>query len=287
MTLDYYEIDLEKNKHNLNKLAELPEIIDIHAHIFPEKIAARAVDSIGSFYQLELSGDGTASSLIEADNRAGISRSLVFSTATVRSQVEPINNFLSTRKNEYSSLIAFGTLHPAQSAIEINETLASFEKLDLKGIKLHPDFQQIEANSDFVLELAAQAGGRYPILLHAGDWRYDFSGPARIADLARKRPDCTFIAAHFGGWSQWQDALAVLSGLDNLYVDTSSTMAFVAPEQIVSLIRGFGSKHVLFGSDFPMWQPYEELVRLASLPLTRAELADIVCYNACSLLAFS
>jgi hypothetical protein len=26
MTLDYYEIDLEKNKHNLNKLAELPEI---------------------------------------------------------------------------------------------------------------------------------------------------------------------------------------------------------------------------------------------------------------------
>jgi len=287
MTLDYYEIDLEKNKHNLNKLAELPEIIDIHAHIFPEKIAARAVDSIGSFYQLDISGDGTASSLIEADRKAGVTRSLVFSTATVRSQVEPINNFLSTRKNEYSSLIAFGTLHPAQSAIEINETLASFEKLDLKGIKLHPDFQQIEANSDFVLELAAQAGGRYPILLHAGDWRYDFSGPDRIADLAIKRPDCTIIAAHFGGWSQWQDALAVLSGLDNLYVDTSSTMAFVAPEQIVSLIRGFGSKHVLFGSDFPMWQPYEELIRLTSLPLTMAELADIVCYNACSLLSFS
>ena len=287
MTLDYYEIDIDKNKQNLGKLSELPEVIDIHAHIFPEKIAARAVDSIGSFYQLDISGDGTASSLIEADRKAGVTRSLVFSTATVRSQVEPINNFLSTRKNEYSSLIAFGTLHPAQSAIEINETLASFEKLDLKGIKLHPDFQQIEANSDFVLELAAQAGGRYPILIHAGDWRYDFSGPDRIADLAIKRPDCTIIAAHFGGWSQWQDALAVLSGLDNLYVDTSSTMAFVSPDQIVSLIRGFGSKHVLFGSDFPMWQPYEELIRLTSLPLTMAELADIVCYNACSLLSFS
>lgn len=287
MTLDYFEIDLEKNLHNLNKLSELPEIIDIHAHIFPEKIAARAVDSIGSFYQLDLSGDGTAASLIQADNRAGISRSLVFSTATVKSQVEPINSFLSSRQSENKKLTAFGTLHPAQSAIEINETLASFEKLELKGIKLHPDFQQIEANSDFVLELASQAGGRYPILIHAGDWRYDFSGPDRIADLAIKRPDCTIIAAHFGGWSQWQDALAVLSGLDNLYVDTSSTMAFVAPEQIVSLIRGFGSKHVLFGSDFPMWQPYEELIRLTSLPLTMAELADIVCYNACSLLSFS
>lgn len=287
MTLDYLEIDLEKNQHNLNKLSELPEIIDIHAHIFPEKIAARAVDSIGSFYQLDLSGDGTAASLIEADNRAGISRSLVFSTATVKSQVEPINSFLSSRQSENKKLTAFGTLHPAQSAIEINETLASFERLELKGIKLHPDFQQIEANSDFVLELAAQAGGRYPILIHAGDWRYDFSGPDRIADLAIKRPDCTIIAAHFGGWSQWQDALAVLSGLDNLYVDTSSTMAFVAPEQIVRLIRGFGSKHVLFGSDFPMWQPYEELVRLTSLPLTQSELADIVCYNACSLLSFS
>ncbi|NLW12512.1 MAG: amidohydrolase family protein [Clostridiaceae bacterium] len=287
MTLDYYEIDLEKNKHNLNKLSGLQDIIDIHAHIFPEKIAARAVDSIGSFYQLDLSGDGTAASLVAANDKAGVTRSLVFSTATVKSQVEPINKFLSARQSEHSSLTAFGTLHPAQSAVEINETLASFELLGLKGIKLHPDFQQIEANSDFVLELAAQAGPRYPILIHAGDWRYDFSGPDRIADLAAKRPDCTIIAAHFGGWSQWQDALAVLSGLDNLYVDTSSSMAFVSPEQIVDLIRGFGSKHVLFGSDFPMWQPYEELIRLTSLPLTQAELENIVCYNACSLLKLS
>lgn len=287
MTLDYYEIDLDKNSHNLKKLSDLPEIIDIHTHIFPEKIAKRAVNSIGSFYQLNLSGDGTAASLIEADKKAGITRSLVFSTATVKSQVSPINKFLSDKQREHSSLIAFGTVHPAQSALEINETLAGFENLGLRGIKLHPDFQQIEADSEFVLELAAQAGSRYPLLLHAGDWRYDFSGPTRIASLAAKRTECTIIAAHFGGWSQWQDAAVMLSGFDNLYVDTSSSMAFVSPDQIVELIDSFGSNHVLFGSDFPMWQPYEELIRLTSLPLKQQDIENIVCYNASSLLALS
>ena len=35
------------------------KIIDFHAHIYPEKIASKAVESIGQFYNIEMDCEGT------------------------------------------------------------------------------------------------------------------------------------------------------------------------------------------------------------------------------------
>ena len=277
----------EKNKQNLSKLKGLANIIDIHAHIFPDQIAEKAIKSIGDFYNIEMSGNGKADNLIAAIDKASISKAVVFSTATSLNQVESINSFLSIQQSANSRMIAFGTLHPLQSAIEINNTLAKIDSLGLKGIKLHPDFQKMAADSDFVMEVCSQVGGKYPVLLHAGDHRYDLSHPYRIRNLAEKRPECRIIAAHFGGWSQWKEAVEQLSGLDHVYVDTSSTFPFMEDQSILGLIDKFGSNRVLFGSDFPMWQPYDELIRLSSLDIPQNDLEAIVCYNAASLLDIS
>jgi hypothetical protein len=48
------------------------EIIDIHAHIFPDKIAAKASDSIGKFYDIPMRHDGTASTLLSLAEESGI-----------------------------------------------------------------------------------------------------------------------------------------------------------------------------------------------------------------------
>ena len=40
------------------------KVIDAHAHIFPQKIAERAVSSIGSFYGIPIDYDGTADVLL-------------------------------------------------------------------------------------------------------------------------------------------------------------------------------------------------------------------------------
>ena len=51
------------------------EIIDAHAHIYPEKIAAKATDTIGIFYDIKMEMPaGTAEQLLEDGRRAGISR---------------------------------------------------------------------------------------------------------------------------------------------------------------------------------------------------------------------
>ena len=41
-------------------------IIDTHAHIYPDKIALMAAQSIGEFYEIPMHLDGTVSSLLKA-----------------------------------------------------------------------------------------------------------------------------------------------------------------------------------------------------------------------------
>ena len=48
-------------------------IIDAHAHIFPDKIAQKATDNIGSFYDLYMNFDGTADMLIKQGDECGVS----------------------------------------------------------------------------------------------------------------------------------------------------------------------------------------------------------------------
>lgn len=258
-------------------------IIDIHAHVFPEKIAQLAVASISDFYEIPMASPGTVSDLLAANELAGVDFSVVFSTATRLVQVESINRFMAECQ-QVPALIGFGTLHPDMSASEIHETLDIILGNDLRGIKMHPDFQQMEADSSFMHELCRQLQGRLPILMHAGDPRYDYSHPKRIRNLALAFPDTQFIAAHFGGWSQWPEAIESLAGLPNLFVDTSSSLPFMPVEEILRLIDAFGIDRILFGSDYPMWQPADEVRLIEALGLTAPEKQAIFWDNSSRLL---
>ena len=64
------------------------EIIDAHAHIYPEKIAVKATATIGVFYDIEMEMPaGTPQRLIEEGKRNGVSRFVVHSVATTAHQV--------------------------------------------------------------------------------------------------------------------------------------------------------------------------------------------------------
>ena len=67
-----------------------------------------------------------------------------------------------------------------------------------------------------------------PILFHTGDSRTDFSTPRRLMNVVEKIPEFTCIAAHLGGYSEWEDARRELSGT-NVYIDTSSSLFTVSP----------------------------------------------------------
>lgn len=269
------------------KSANLP-VLDFHSHIFPPQVAARAVASIGDFYDLPMSGGGgTLADLLVQSREAGVTHCVIFSTATRIEQVSSINQFMLQCQQTEPSCTAFGTLHPAMTEQETERELDRILASGLHGVKLHPDFQRMAADSPFLVHAARTMAGNLPLLLHAGDNRQDFSHPARIRRLALACPETTIIAAHLGGWSQWREAVPLLSGLDNVYVDTSSSLAFLSNEEAVSQIRHFRPDRVLFGTDYPMWHPLDEISRLNELALLPQEKRAILWENGRRLLGLS
>ena len=70
------------------------EIIDAHTHIYPTKIALKAVKAIGDFYNIGIDLNGTSEDLINQPDGDKISYFLVHSVATTVHQVRVINEFL-------------------------------------------------------------------------------------------------------------------------------------------------------------------------------------------------
>ncbi len=260
-------------------------IIDSHAHIFPDRIAARAADGISSFYNMRVRFDGSVGSLLEINRKAGVDRAIVQSVATVQEQVHNINDFVSGQvKLHPQELIGFGALHPDFPGIEAEtERIIS---LGLKGIKLHPDFQHFNVDDPKAFPIYEAAEGRLPILFHVGDSRYDFSSPKRLYNVMKRFPKLTIIGAHLAGWTKWDEAAELFSG-GVIYADLSSSLYAMTPEHAAELIRKIGANRVMFGTDYPMWSAVEELERFRRLPLTAAEQEDILYRNALRLLGES
>ena len=256
-------------------------IIDAHCHIYPQKIAAKAVTAIGSFYGIRMAEDGTADSLIKEGSTIGVEKYVVHSTATTVHQVRSINDYIYGEIQAHPEFIGFMTLHNEMENAAIEEEVALAISRGMKGVKLHPDFQKF--NIDDAENLYRVTAGKLPVLLHMGDRRYDFSSPSRLKKMAEKYPDQIFIGAHFGGYSVW-DKVECLKDLPNVYFDTSSSLWFLDKEKASDMIHHFGAHRYFFGTDFPMWKHDEELARFLALPLTEAEREDILYNNAAKLL---
>ena len=143
----------------------------------------------------------------------------------------------------------------------------------LHGVKLHPDFQKFYLDAPSALAMFREmAALGLPALVHTGDSRYPYSEPGRMAAALRAVPDLKAICAHLGGWSVWDEAWKELAELPNAWVDTSSSLYAVTPEKGAEIIRHYGAERVFFGTDYPMWDPAEEVKRLEALPLTPREL---------------
>lgn len=254
-------------------------VIDSHCHIYPIKIAKPAVESIGRFYDMTALGDGTVNSLLALGEKVGIDRFVVQSVATTPHQVQSINKFISDEVSAFpDKLIGFGTMHPDSS--DLKGDLEHIKELGLHGVKLHPDIQRFKID-DYrclkIYELCEKEN--MPILMHTGDYRFDYSNPNRLVPILDIYKNLTIIGAHLGGWSVWDEAVEKLSGYKNFYVDSSSSLYELPIERATEIIRTYGVEKVLFGSDFPVFSPDIELERFMALPLTDDEKSMILSEN--------
>ncbi len=255
------------------------EIINAHAHIYPEKIAAKATDTIGNFYDIKMQMPaGTAERLLEDGKRAGITRHVVHSVATTAHQVRSINEFIKREVEAHPEFIGFITLHQDLSEEEIQNEVEWAIANNMRGVKLHPDFQRFNIDDEIAEKFYRAVGSRLPILFHIGDDRYEFSKPHRLVKMAKKYPEVIFIAAHFGGYRCWADA-TLYRGLNNIYFDTCSSLPFISADEAKKIIDIHGASKFFFATDFPMWDAKSELERFNKIPLTDDEKELILSKN--------
>ncbi len=260
-------------------------VIDAHCHIYPDKIAAKATAATEVFYGINHTElDGTVSLLIKEGTKAGVSHFVVQSVATTPQQVSSINRFIAeTVKKSGGRFTGLGTLHP--DSADIKGDIEELISLGLKGVKLHPDIQRFKIDDYRCLKIYENCEGKLPILIHTGDSRYDYSNTNRLMPILEIYKELTVIGAHFGGWSLWEKATKELSvkKFPNFYVDCSSAFYALSDEKIKELIFDYGDDRVLFGTDYPMWNPRVEVKRFLSLGLSEKTQEKILYKNACKL----
>ncbi len=249
----------------------------MHAHIFPDKIAEKAAQGIADFYGLPLSFNGTITQLKASMAEGGVTSAIVCSVATTEHQVKAANDYLASCVGD--GLYALGTLHP--DFPDPAEEIDRMKELGLLGVKLHPDFQRFQID-DPKMHPIYEAMAGYPLLIHTGDKRYDFSGPERMARVLDLFPDLVVIAAHLGGYSQWESAKQCLLGR-NLFIDTSSALWAMPPEEAKEIIRMHGAEKVLYGTDYPLTPHRDEIERVKQLGLSEHEERMIFHDNAARL----
>ncbi len=267
----------------------MQKIFDIHTHVYPEAIAKKAIDNLNKFYEFDkyynftTAGHGAIDDLISHGKADGLCGALLLCVATNARQVESVNDFIAKEINKKSSedfkLVGFGCMH--QDFSDMEKEIERIEALGLKGIKIHPDIQGVDIDDKRLMPLYEQIEGRIPVYFHIGDNReeYNFSAPEKLVKIKRQFPRLEVVAAHLGGYSEWEK-IGLLTDLDGIWFDTSSALWAMDATRGKQIIKELGVKRVMFGTDYPVAYAKSELELIDKLELEENELNDILYNNA-------
>ena len=93
--------------------------------------------------------------------------------------------------------------------------------------------------------------------------------PIYLDQVALDFPELTIVAGHIG--YPWTDeAIAVATKHENVFIDTSAYTVRRYPPSLVAFLRSNGRHKVLFGTNYPMITPARALEGLDTLGLDEA-----------------
>ncbi len=260
-------------------------IIDFHTHVFPDKIAEKTISFLADKARLTPFCNGTVDCLKNSMQEAGVDFSVVLPIATRSGQEQSINKF-ATEINGKDGIISFGSVHPKTE--NYKEVLDEIKASGLKGIKLHPDYQDfyVDDNKTYpIIEYAAKLG--LIIVYHAG-MDLGFRGPikntpVRAAKMIKEIGYDKIVMAHMGAHALYGDVLECLCGLD-IYFDISFTMGRIEDKLFKEIIKTHGEDKILFGTDNPWGGQKQDVERFNSYSFSEEVKEKILYKNALKLL---
>ncbi|MBR4152903.1 MAG: amidohydrolase family protein [Selenomonadaceae bacterium] len=279
-------------------------IIDMHTHIFPDKISKDVVEKLSRTSRTPAFTDGTLGGLKNSMDTAQINFSVILPVATNTKQVEKINSSAAALNEKFfgDGIISFGCIHP--DFTNYREELSRIKNYGLKGIKIHPVYQDTNLDDAKFLRIMYRAAELDLIVVTHAGLDIGFPGVVRCSpQMAKKVIDevgeFKFILAHMGGWKSWSDVLKVLAGT-KIYIDTSFSTGKIIPRrdfhwaeedlklldaaQFMEFIKIFGAARILFGTDSPWTAAGNSIQFIENLPISSVDKNKILGLNAKKLL---
>ncbi len=248
-------------------------IIDFHTHTFPEKIAKASIESLSKCSGITPHTDGTADGLRRSMEEACVDLSVILPVVTRPAQFETVNRVAARICEAGGGLLSFGGIHPDCS--DIRQKIREIKALGLKGIKIHPAYQEVYMDDIRYLRILDAATEQGLIIsVHAG---VDIGLPEpvyaaveKILYAVRETKPEKLVLAHLGGWKEW-DAVEELIAGEKVYLDTAFLEDYISDEQLLRIIRRHGAERILFGTDCPWSGQRESIERFKKLSLTEEE----------------
>lgn len=266
------------------------DIIDAHAHAFPDSIAAHATKTLcgqGRWHALRNHHDGTLAGLLTSMDDAGIARAVICSVATKATQVEKITDWSVAVASD--RIIPFASIHPDYP--EPEREIERVVRHGLRGLKFHPQYMDCALDDPRCLRLArAAAKAGLVFTLHGGYHpayeKEDVSSPLRLRRLHDAVPELRIVACHLGGMGDWQNVLEFLVGTD-IYLETSFAPGWCPRDVWQVILAKHSPERVVFGTDSPWQNQAQELADFKALPFTPEALELALSTNAARLLGLS
>jgi hypothetical protein len=262
-------------------------IVDFHTHVWPDKISERVHQTLQQAYHERWQAYGNLDGLKETMKEGGIDYSVVLPVVTKPSQFSSILSY-ACEINGKDGILSFGGIHPQSD--NYKEELRQIKEAGLKGIKLHPDFQQSfvdEIETVRVVDYALELG--LIVSLHAG---FDPSMPdeTHCTAIRAKRmleqvdaKSGVVILAHMGANMMHKDVDKYLLGMP-VYFDTGYCLDYMTDKMFVRQARAHGVDKILFATDSPWRRQSKFVARMKQMPLTPEELDMILGKNAARIL---
>lgn len=168
-------------------------------------------------------------------------------------------------------LIGIGSVDISKPMQAVAEIRRCVEELGFKGIRVLPWLWQkpptdrlfypvYTACCELNIPFCTQIGHTGPLMPS------EYGRPLYLDQIALDFPELTIVGGHIGyPWTE--EAIAVATKHENVFIDTSAYSVKRYPPELVRFMRGHGKHKVLFGTNYPMMTPAQALNGFESLEL--------------------
>lgn len=204
-------------------------------------------------------------------DEAGVSKSLISAWVAPRNEMISNDEVASFVSQAPDRLVGVGSVDITKPMMAVREIRRCIEELGFKAIRVLPWLWEVPPTDRRfypVFTACCEMGVPYCTQMgHTGPLMPSEVGrPVYLDQVALDFPELVIVGGHIG--YPWTDeAIALATKHENVYIDTSAYTTKRFPAALVDYMQCHGRKKVLFGTNYPMITPAKALADLDTLNL--------------------